>query len=302
MYRDQLDATLHRIQRIRDELAEREALLTPLLLEHVPAELRERLEQSKGESAREADDLESAQAVDRALEVHSALLDELFGIAPDIEGSINVIPDEVCPDDAAAARGLPGMPVLPTLGLVSPPDDWDRAQRLFPRLVAEIDPKAEMLDPPKAYVIDCLVRFEGMPVAIRMQPDRIDGNYSGEIAIAVATRVRSVTPKLEVRPLAFIHAITTTLRIHKDRRFGDDAFDDRFLVLGDEGFAKRVLVRSARAALLRIADFDVPSAKISDGAARITWRYDITLPPLRAAMRVLHHVRGLDTTVSLLQG
>jgi hypothetical protein len=297
MYRDRHEASRHRCARLIEIIVEREELVSDALVERLPEEMRLRLEASRRAVAAArhgvGDELEVVLSCEHALDGHLVLLDEIHARVPQIESAINALPDDVSPDHAAKARGL--------VRWTPPPPDWERARRLFPKLLAEIDPEARRLDEVRPYVMDFALRWGRMPLCLRVQPDTSHRDDGGEIELAMATRLRMSTPPLEVRPLTFIHAFTTALGVHRDRRLGDDAFDDRFLVLGDEGHARRMLPPSVQAALLRIATFDLPQLVIGDGVARIWWRTDITMDPLRAAVEILAHVRTLDTSIALMR-
>lgn len=297
MYRDEREAAQHRIDRLRERVARRERRLTRSLRAELPRELAERLAASTAEAAR--DDVAPTLRV-QALEQHEIVLDEVLAMAPHLEDALNALPDTIEPSLADSLRGLSF--------LQQEPDLWGEASSRLPKYARELDRHAR-IDEPKRFVVDVLLRFDGAPMAIRMQP-RVHGReYQGEVGLAIATPMRSSAPPLEVRPLAFAHNFTKLFGIHHDITIGDDEIDNRFLIQGDVDLAGRVFEPAMRSDLSCIAKFDLPCIELVHSrtltgptcSARIHWRWDAKRAPLEAGLRILAHIRSLNTTVKMLK-
>lgn len=296
MYRDEREAREHRIDRLRERIARRERRITDSLRAELPAELAKRLAATTAEAAHQG---VAAALYEHALEEHERVLDEVLALAPRLEDALNALPDTIEPSLADELRGLSFLQQEPAL--------WEEAALCLPKYAREIDPRARV-DEPKRFVIDVLLRFDGAPMAIRMQPDVQGRDYQGEVGIAIATPLRSSAPKLEARPLTFAHNFTKFFGIHRDITIGDDEIDNRFLIQGNVDLAGRVFDAATRRALARIAQFDLPFIEVRHSrtltgltcAARIHWRWDAKLAPLQAGLGILAHVRSLDTTVSIV--
>ena len=278
-YRDADGARVHRIEVLRETIAERRADIGALLLSALPADIAARYN-AYDELAEE----------EPALQGYLALVDEILAQAPSIERAYNALPSGVDVARCAAPRSLPFMH--------DPPMEWPRALKALPRLLSSVDPSAQVQTVDE-HIVDAALSVKVAPIALRMQPDATKNNHH-EIEIAAATSLPRSAPELTVRPLTFIHGFTTVLRIHRDRRIGDGEFDNRFLVLGDAEVARRMLTKPLRTALLRVAAFDVPRLEIGEGLGRITFRWDVEPKTLLAAIDVLVLLRQIKTAVSML--
>ena len=288
-YRDDAEALTLRVELLRERIAELEGPLSPLWLQELGADLRAELEVSRQAH------IEAAEPTAHlaALEQHLALLERLHAGAPELEAGYNALPAE-------AELALLGEPTkLPWLALA--PMDGPRALERVPTLLREIDQEAQVtVVSRRSFVLDARFHHHAVPVVLRVQPF-VGGQNNGELELVMATTVRRSTPALDLRPLAWLHSLTTMLGVHRDVFVGDDDFDNRFLVQCEADQAPRLLPPTVRSELLRIAKFDVPSLVVGEGKAVLRWLYDCTLPPIEAGARVLAHLRGIRRRVRLVE-
>jgi hypothetical protein len=296
MYRDDEQAAAHHIERVEERVAQKEARVTPALLAELPAGLSTRLAEYRATVPSESSNCTARLA---ALERYEEVLSEAIALAPRLEEDLNTLPTRVEPSRAGPLRGLRVIDAEPSL--------WKRADVQLRSIVVDIDSNVA-IDHPKHHVVDAVFGYQGHPMALRLQPTASGDSLPGEVELSIVTPVRRTMPSLDVRPLTYAHSLTKLLRIHRDIEIGDDEIDNRFLIQGDVDFIARAVSQAVRKDLLVIAKFDLPQLVVADSStldgvvrdARITWRWDATRPAFHAALRILAHLRSLNTTVRML--
>ena len=262
----------------------REARIRPRLRASLPDAVRARLDALRrgARRARTAVDLEAA------LIAYCEALDEVIALAPTIEAELLALDDEPAhpaPDRRRASRPQPRGRALPPLGVE------------LARILRHRDPSA-VVEPLGARAQRARFRVGGVPFAAvaELRPDARDLD---EVAFAVATSVRRGTPPLRLGPEGFWHGVGKALRIQHDLEVGDPSFDDLFLVEGT-GESIRLLGREARAALMRLARFDVPRLLVEAGAATVRWCFEPAGAAVDAAVALLAAVRSVPCRISLV--
>jgi hypothetical protein len=113
----------------------------------------------------------------------------------------------------------------------------------------------------------------------------------------LSTYVRKDAAPLQARPKGMLTSIFRVLNITETVHTGDPEFDSLFALTAERPASAVVLNQIARAALLDISRFDVPTLVVEPGLARLAWSFDMTVetfePLVRAAARSLREIRRL---------
>jgi hypothetical protein len=296
VYRDPVDAVRTRIAERRAEIAEREARLTDLLWELLPAEDAARLRELRGTSEPSRDTMHELARADGVLEAYRDALDQAIALAPTLEVERRVVPD-AAPDPrplrTPQPRALGGLTERTHLQSAC---HWlhERLRGVF----AKLDPRAgvEMLG---ALAMRVRFRARGVPLSLLCEM-RMRGDVPTECDMALATSVSSGTPALKLRPWTWTDALAKSMLLVRDVDVGDDEFDALFLVDAAREAARRLLSFDVRNGLRALSYYDMPTLEVGDGMALLRWSFEPNVTSIDAAARSLSGVRAATFDTPLL--
>jgi hypothetical protein len=295
VYRDPVDAVRTRIAQHRAEIAEREARLTELLWELLPADDAARLRELRGTSEPSRDTMHELARADGVLEAYRDALDQAIALAPSLEVERRVVPD-AAPDPRPLRAPEPW--VLPGFETtrVQSACDWlhDRVRGVFTRL----DPRAAV-ETLGRLAMRVRFRSRGAPLSLLCEM-RLRGDVPTECDMALATSVSSGTPALRLRPWTWTDALAKSMRLVRDMDVGDEEFDALFLVDAAREAARRLLSFDVRSGLRALSYYDMPTMEIGDGMALLRWSFEPNVTSIDAAARSLSGVRGATFDTPLL--
>lgn len=290
-YRDGFQARRRRIEFGFEEQIERDGRVTDELQMSLPKPLRSALlAMRKKLRVPKVRDADSAGEAEVALEACRSVLDEVYRLAPELERAHNALPTDVDTN---------GIMPAPSRIIYSSSLEYEyELLDILPGHVERLDPSAEIVvDRQRAIVTASFGRRQGVPFFLATGLD----TQRGGSVITIATGVRRSTPNLKLRPQLFGHAFSKAVGLTRDIEVGDAELDGRFLIDAEQEDARRMLTASVRRDVLRIAAFDEPVLVVGAGRASLNWRYDLTYPPLEAALRILTAMRSYDVPVALLR-
>lgn len=263
LYRDPLAGLKSQVATKRGLVEQRERELAPLMRAMLPAALRKKIDEGRsrmGEVRAEGDGVDERSI--ETLTVLDGVMDAL--VAAYDEASMMVPKLRECPLDVDD----PPKPVQPPPWLIE--ENRQRFFRLrFEQRVGEVSSEAYVVRWGDLRYLTRLT-VAGAPMVATTAGSFDVGTPMTEFTSALRTSVPSSAPPLQVKTEGALDGVAKVLRLARDDRTGDAAFDDAFLVDGRDGGAL-LLTRDVTAAMTVLESFG-PSLVVKRGVAELTWR------------------------------
>ncbi len=289
VYRDPIEAARLRIERAREQVAEREQRITDALLPRLPKRLARRLRALRERADEEPDDLEGLGELERLLARYGKALDRAIESAPKLDRRFNRLPS-----------GFPKrlMPRFPYIFPDSYEENTRRHRGIIHQIVRGFDSEAVFYDSAAGYfnratpfVVEACFRFRDAPdnTAAHKQtaaPIRLhvilttlqgtDGMgrlriLSWTIRYSLSTLLRPSTPRLELNWASAGRSLLKLLGIKRDVVVGIDDVDDAHHIDADPDDAKRLLTPTACEALMQLSPHRSVHLEVGNGLARLEY-------------------------------
>jgi hypothetical protein len=294
-YRDSLTGLRERIRDLEREVGAREARTTEHFWHFIPAERAESLRALRAQTKPARDEFDELARAERALAGYLAAIDETIALAPSLERACRELPD------AAPESKLPKRSFLQVAFAIDARATWDRICARLEDALARVDPAAR-LEQRDAFSARASFRAEDAPFALAFYYGSKLDELTAECWHVLTTGVAIATPRLRLAPELMGHWLLKPLRLVRDLQVDDPAFDGTFLIDADDpGVARALLGDELRAALLKLAGFDIPRLSVHDQRAELRWCFDPNAGALRAAARALAAIRRAPIEVRLLK-
>jgi hypothetical protein len=259
LYRDPLTGLRSQVATKRGALASREGELRPLFRAMLPERLRRTLADLGPRAEADANTLEDLSDADGALDGLLAAHDEAVSLVPRLRE---------CPDDVRD----PARPDIPPPWVIEEAPQL-RFRAVFDARVHEISPEAYLVRwGDHAYLTR--LRLAGAPV-VALARVALNPSNNGLAAQGygfrglVRTSIHPAAPPLRVRPQGLLQEVAKVLHLARDRKIGEEVFDDAFMVDTDEAGAT-LLSADVVAAFRALADA-APSLRVANGIVELTW-------------------------------
>jgi hypothetical protein len=300
VYRDGLVGVRMRAEDLVREVVLREARLTPTFWERAPTDMSERLRRLKSEVPAPGPSLEALTRLAEALDAYRHALDDAIARVPALQATLFAPPDTTPSpglDLPAWAVFFDGVGATAMTGTYAQSVEEHGAALRKALGAPQYDQVAF-----DAQGLSLLARFrcKGVPFAIGTAPAFSRNEYLGGAQVAIATSVSHATPRLVLRAETWGDDVLKAVGVRQDMEFGDMTFDGLFLVQGDRE-ASGMLSPESRAALLRIAKYDVPSLIVEHAEARLHWRWEPDGAMIDAAVQVLAGIRNGPARLEMLR-
>lgn len=282
-----------------ERIASSEEKLGPLARSLLPAKLRERLAQLHTDTdGREDED------VDGLREDLAAALEEALAHAKQRERELRALPFD-----------HPDAPVLEDAwGPIGTEEAAEPLLQEFDRMVRELDEHANVVRTGPRLTARFTYRDAPMLWSVHLGSalETPNGALSGPVFCFasgshwLAIRAPSKLPHVFVRRQKATDIIKKALHLGKEIELGERTFDDEFFVEGDEPFARELLTKNVRDALLDRARLTKFTFYAGAETASVAWNTNliggVITPALRPSAEVLVAVRAAFAELRLVRG
>ncbi len=299
MYRDPLEGVRSRVRDLDASILTLEARFTPAYHQHLPADRAARLSSFRDAAqAVRGSDLAALRATEQVLTDYRDALEEAIAFAPELFAWLDAFPDAPAELEPLGNPNLGAMDRVVAGAFVE--EKMTEMERQLQGALKALGVSAPLTRLGQL-ASRARLQIKGVPFALAADLN-FRGNYNIDPVLRLSTTVRRGLPRTDLSPEMWRHAFCKALGLRRDRATGDFSFDSRFLVDVAEEAELDFLDGDVRAALLRLAYYDVPSLRIDAGQALLQWSFDPEEGPVRAAVDVLTALRRAQVSLTLTHG